>query len=438
MGAYDDGARAYLGADLLPIPVRGKSVPAKGTTGYDGTVTAEKVEAWLNTDLDQRARDGRGVGLDNIGIRHQRTLAIDVDHGYGDKNGVDQLREYTAKLGLPPLPATWSSTARGDDSPSRQYVYRIAEDVTFKTKPCQAVELCTWHHRFTVVAPTIHPGTGTPYRWYLPGQDGAPPAWGAPTDAIPTAAGLPELPAAWFAALRGGVANADKSAVVIDLPDLFATFPAGEPDGLVAHLIRKWGDEATHVGHDEFKNALINALMVGREGHPGVPTLFAVLLDRYTRYLAVARPDAADAEVRSLVAACATIAQQKPVRPTTGFEGILLDEDNRAGNRSTAPVLDPVDDETWAAFLATFTEDPCSWMADNRTAWLREAMATRPNRDRAFRHHATAAFRDVIQGRYSAPRAVALLTEQHAGPDTDLTLRACLAAALSTLEGATR
>jgi hypothetical protein len=408
MPAYDDAALDYLGEGWLPIPVRGKSIPVGKTTGYDGTVTVEKVAGWLNDDLNQRALDGRGVGVDSIGIRHHLTLAIDVDHGYGDKNGVQQLAEWATKLGLPPLPATWSSTARGDDSPSRQYLYRIAEDVTFKTKPCKSVELCTWHHRFTVCAPTIHPGTHTPYAWYLPGTDGVPPAWGARSDRIPAVDELAELPAEWFAALRGGVANADKSAVVVDLPELFATFTAGEPDGLVRHLITKWSDDGQHVGHDEFKNALINALMVGREGHPGVPELYAVLVDRYTRYLNVSRPDVAAHEVRSLVDACATIAQQKPV---TRAADVL------------PPVgmgVDPLDypalatDEELDTWLDTYTRFDNPTRLGRRIHWMKTDPACR------LTWHARHLVAETFTGNYPADRAVRALAgayRHHGGQD---------------------
>lgn len=422
---YDAAARTYLGAGWWPIPVLGRNTPVKYTTGYDGTVSTEKVEAWLTDDMLVRAQAGRGVRVDNIAIRHQGTLAIDVDHGYGDKNGVEQLAAYAQRAGLPPLPATWSSTARGDDSPSRQYLYRVPEEgVRYKTKPCNSVELCVWHHRFTVCAPTIHEKVDRPYAWYLPGAEGVPPSWGSPVDRFPTPGELPMLPTEWFQAFRGNAANADRTAAVVDLPELFASFPSGDPDGLVAHLITKWSDETQHVGHDEFKNALINALMVGREGHPGVPVLYEVLVNRYTGYLAVARPDEAEHEVRSLVDACVAIAQQKPVE-----------------QQPMVVEVEPVDEDTWNAFITTFTDDVRPWMGDNRQKWLRDALLSRPRgRVRTFQLHALKGIDEVISGHYSAQRAVDLLVE--AAPaeieDVKTELRVCLSAALSKMEGATR
>lgn len=421
---YDFAGRVYLRNGWYPIPVRGKDLPIKGVTGYEGTVTIKKVDGWLDTDLDQRARNGRGVGFDNIALRHQGTLAIDVDHGYGDKDGVTQLAAYAARAGLPPLPATWSSTARGDDSPSRQYLYRVQADERLKTKPCPSVELCNWHHRFTVCSPSIHPVTGTTYTWYQPGIEGVPPTWGDPFRGTPSLDDIPFLSAEWHRAFIGSVANADRTAATVAAPELLASFPEGEPDGLVRYLIEQYRDESVHVGHDEAKNALINAFMLGREDHPGVHELVQVLVDRFTSYLAVARPDVAEREARSLVAACAEIAQQKPLQEAPA-----------------SPTVEPVDEDTWNAFITTFTADARPWMSDNRQKWLRDALLVRPrDRVRTFRHHALKAIDEVVLEHYSAQRAVDLLVESAPVEieDVKTELRVCLSAALSNMEGATR
>lgn len=433
MSAYDDAAPTYLAGGWCPIPVHGKTVPVKGATGYEGTVTPEKVAGWLVADLTQRAINKRGSGMDNIGLRHQRTLAVDVDHGYGDKNGVEQLALYAQKLGLPPLPATWSSTARGDDTPSRQYLYRLAEDVTFATKPCKSVEVCCWHHRFTVCAPTIHPITGTPYKWYLPGNDGVPPSWGAAAPRYPAPDDLAPLPAEWLHAFRGGVANADKSATVVDLPELFATFTPGPPDGLVQHLIDKWSDEGQHVGHDEAKNALINCFMVGREGHPGVADLYQLLIDRYTTYLNIARPTEADREVRNLVTACATIAQQKPVTPIV-VGRMPTPAEFMAGARVyltpiTMPVPAPQDDDLVLLFVNTYTRYGTPARLGRRTAWMKTDNSSR------LAWHAGCLVNDVLAGHYPGDRALRALADayRHHGGQDPHGARSILSMALSAV-----
>ncbi|MBL8926334.1 MAG: bifunctional DNA primase/polymerase [Pseudonocardia sp.] len=407
MGAYDDAAEIYEMGHLWPIPVEGKSRPVGGATGYDGTVTPAKVAAWLDSDPVKRAKAGRGHRMDNIGLRHQLTLAIDVDHGYGDKDGVAQLAAFAAERGLPPLPATWSSTARGDDSPSRQYVYRIPEDVRLKTKPCKSVELCCWHHRYTVCAPSVHPDTGAEYAWYLPGEPGVPPTWGERTTRYPRAEVFPELPAEWFAALRGTAGNVDKSVDTVDLRALVASFPEGEPDGLVRHVMNRWAAPAQHVGHDEFKDAAVHALMLGREGHTGVRVLLDLLWDRFTGYLATAGRPAGEAT--SLLRACATIAQQKPVKPAEP-RGFFQGGSYRGPQGATAqpmPQVPPADDADVETYLATFTRYTDPARLGRRVTWMKADPAD------LLHHHAWHLISESIAGHYPAEAAVRALIDGH-------------------------
>lgn len=430
MDPYDEAAEIYAMSRLWPIPVGGKAHPISGATGYDGTVTPEKIAEWLHPDPVRRARAGRGASMSNAGLRHQLTLAIDVDDGYGAKSGVAQLAAWAAKVGLPPLPGTWSSTARGDGSPSRQYVYRIAEDVKFKTKPCNSVELCTWHHRYTVCAPSIHPDTGKVYRWYLPGPDGTPPGWGEPTDRYPTLQAFTALPEVWVNALRGGVVNADRDADTVALPELCATFPAGEPDGLVRHLMAKW--QAEHVGHDELKNGLINALMLGRQGHTGVPALVQLLVGKFRDYARAERPhDPGEAD--RLVAFCATIAQQKPLPPPVRPGQVPTPHQFMAG--MVAPAAEPEEtggratDEEISYFLATYTRYANPARLARRLTWAKTDPAWKQGGH--FRH----LVEDALAGHYPAGhalRAIGDVHRHHQGTtDPRLILSLALGAALN-------
>lgn len=186
---YDEAARLYLAAGWQPIPVHEKGPPVKGATGYAGTVTPVKVAAWLSPNPSTRHKAGRWWGANNIAIRHHETLAIDIDAG-GDL----ELILYGARRGLPELPPTWSSTAHGPHSPIRQHLYRIPGDLRFETHPCRGVDLCVWHHRYTVCWPSVHPGTGQLYRWYEPGGEAA--------DRAPAVSELAVLPQEWVAAFR--------------------------------------------------------------------------------------------------------------------------------------------------------------------------------------------------------------------------------------------
>ncbi|WP_219413928.1 hypothetical protein [Pseudonocardia nigra] len=127
--------------------------------------------------------------------------------------------------------------------------------------------------------------------------------------------------------------------------------------------------------------------------------------------------------------AVAVLAKYRPARRYKTREHLEADV-ARAYSKVTRSVA--VDEETWQAFLATFTEDPCPWMATNRALWLSQAMQT--DRRKGFARHAIQAFLDVIRGRYSAQRAVALLTA--AAPaagasDADTVLRWALSKAMT-------
>lgn len=404
---YDEAAEIYLAGGLWTIPVIGKDQPVAGATGYEGTVTPEKIMRWLHPDPVVRARAGRGVRMDNVAVRHDLTVAIDVDDGYGDKNGVQQLVAFAKKHDLPPLPGTWSSTARGFESPSRQFIYAIAENVKMKTKPCKAVEVCCWHHRYTVASPSIHPNNRRPYTWYLPGAPGVPPTWGAATTRYPRREFFTPLPSEWFRIFQGGLVNADRSAVTVALPGLVATFAPGEPDGLIRYLLAKW--ESEHVGHDEFKNAMIHALMLGRQGHTGVAALVELLIERFTDYVNDARPNTAGREVESLVEFCTTIAQQKPLPPAPKPGEPLTPEQFMAD--MVAPTTSSVDNadsadpiglaaaEELAYLFGTYTRCVAPERLDLRVTW---AMGDPVHR---LPVHAQRLIEDALLGLYPAAPA---------------------------------
>ena len=130
---------------------------------------------------------------------------IDVDD-YGPKDGGRQLAELEARLG--PLPATISSTSRGQDSDSRQHFFLLHEPIELHGKPPIEgmkpndihIEIIQSHHRYSVVWPSINPdaydpSTGYPeYRWYD--------ADGEPMDRIPNIDEFEYLPEAWVDFLR--------------------------------------------------------------------------------------------------------------------------------------------------------------------------------------------------------------------------------------------
>lgn len=424
MSAYDDAAEIIVASGFWPIPILGKSVPVVGTTGYDGTVDYPDINNWLHPDRKVREKAGRYSGYNGIALKHVMTVAVDIDDGYGTKSGVAQLRAYAERLGLSPLPATISSTARGDDSPSRQLIYRLKWEEggkpRFKTKPCPSVELCCWHHRFTVCAPTIHPDNGKPYAFYEPGEPGVPPTWGERMDRYPVAKELAYFPDDWMEVVRNTTPELDPDAEVVEeLTELVATFPEGDPDGLIAWLIAKWSDPANHVGHDEYKNALINALMHGRAGRPGVPQLVDVLHQRYADYLNLDRPAVAQHEQDSLTASCVAIAQQKRLPTATERVEHGVEEMPKASN------------DQLGAWLNSFTRFDRPGRLGRRVEWM-----TAGSPDDLSRH-AVALIDDTFAGYLPATKAAAAIRDalRHHGVDDNQIIRDFLAHALgATIE----
>lgn len=302
-GVYGGAAKGYRKAGYFPVPVRGKVSPPSGSTGHVGTVTPEKVKAWR-----------RERGDDNVAIRHDGTVAIDVDDGYSDKHGAATLAQLEAKAGEP-LPPTFSSTARGKRSASRQYLYRVPEGVLLATNPGDDVEVCQRHHRYSVVAPSVHPDTGKPYRWYSPD--------GEPFDGVPPLEDVPFLPDAWIETLKSPFgAKRDPDATV---DELLAEARAGDASPAVEECLKAARD-ADHVGHDVFRDRSYQLLRLALEGHPGVPAAVEELSDLHRAYLIEKGKGGrkANAEVARLLRGAAERAAGEPIEQTYGGTPIEL------------------------------------------------------------------------------------------------------------------
>lgn len=168
---------------VLPLPYGKKFPPPEGYTGADGkTPEVAELVTWM-----------QGAPA-NLALRLPAgVIGIDVDH-YGDKPGHVTLMELMEQHGQ--LPATWSSTSRGADSPARIWLYRLPQaDIRLVGKPGPGIDVIQHHHRYVVAAPSLHPEGGT-YAWYRPDFTPAAPA------ELPHVADLPFLPDAWVAALR--------------------------------------------------------------------------------------------------------------------------------------------------------------------------------------------------------------------------------------------
>ena len=178
---FATAADAYLAAGwvgVLPLPARAKKSPPTGYTGDTGAYpTVADLTEW---------RTHQGTG--NIGLRMAAgVIGIDVDN-YGTKPGSATLARLEDDLG--PLPDTAMSTSRTDGVSGIRF-YRLPEPVKL-IGALPGIEIIQRHHRYAVVAPSIHP-EGREYRWIGPG--------GEIID-VPNVDDLPELPAAWVDHLR--------------------------------------------------------------------------------------------------------------------------------------------------------------------------------------------------------------------------------------------
>lgn len=166
----------------LPLPAGRKAPPPDGYTGYSGRyVTMADVDRW----------DWSG----NLALRlPPDVVGIDVDayHG-GTIDGLEKL--YGA------LPITVWSTSRDDGSGIA--LFRVPNGTTLQTNPDQGVDMIQAHHRYMVVAPSIHP-EGRAYQWVDENT-------GETLDGPPDIDDLPELPWTWvegLAVVKDGAANA--------------------------------------------------------------------------------------------------------------------------------------------------------------------------------------------------------------------------------------
>jgi putative DNA primase/helicase len=174
---YAISARHYLELGWWPIPLSDekKGLPA-GFTGYRGRpVEAADVSIWVG------ATPGANVAL----RLPSDVVAIDVD-AYEDKPGAATLRKLEQELGR--LPATWVATAR--DLPSGKYLFRVPTGVRLRSDLGPGVEVCQFHHRFVVVAPSMH-SSGATVRWVDSGS-------GEDYDRFPQIDDLPDLPFPWL------------------------------------------------------------------------------------------------------------------------------------------------------------------------------------------------------------------------------------------------
>lgn len=250
------------------IPVDGK-VPPRGVVGFTG---------WTGRDpaLAELRAWARKYGHLNIALRCPEGVAgIDVD-AYKGKSGAATLAHLLRWLG--PLPPTYISTARRPADPiSGIRWYRVPPGTVLAGQAGPGIEIIQRHHRYAVVWPSIHPETGSRYRWYLDRDD-------RPLNFIPGPDSLPDLPAGWLEALESARSEARpaETASLQAARKWYVERAYGEPCDYMAALAEKAAielREAAELGglHDTACVATLRLFRAAAEGHPGLDECLAPL-----------------------------------------------------------------------------------------------------------------------------------------------------------------
>jgi hypothetical protein len=226
---YALAAGIYQSLGHTPIPLNGKIPFTEGLLGATAKVDSKKIESMKHQ-----------FPFANTGIKHDLTCAIDVDN-YDGKTGNAELLELEAKLG--PLPRAPYSTSRGPQNLSRQIWFRRENNDPMNGDPTSNIEVIWSGYRSSMVAPSVHPKTGSHVAWFDPEthKEIAPPSRDE----------LPVLPPSWEAFLRRdripiehqGMFDGDLSSWEKWLDDSEPTWYATEFLKNLQHL--------KHVGHND-------------------------------------------------------------------------------------------------------------------------------------------------------------------------------------------
>jgi hypothetical protein len=266
----------YLRAGWPTFPLKPgtKFPPMKGVTGWDGIDLSAP-------DMAEIADLKRYKGTTQTGVRMPiGVVGLDFD-GYDGRTGLLTKAEAERRWGaLPPGPMT---TSRDDGSGIR--LFRIPADLVMVAQlevpemKIGHVEIIQRHHRYAVVAPSIHPKTGQPYQWLG--------ATGVVMSTPPRPDELPWLPDAWCEALKDtGAARGGQRASQQEVEEFLTGLPANRACGTVRKALRD--AEADLVSpivsrHDDMTRHVLRLMRLGEQGHPGVPPVLDILRNLFVQ-----------------------------------------------------------------------------------------------------------------------------------------------------------
>lgn len=266
--------RATGWMQVIPLPEGRKTPPPSGFTGRSRKpVTDEQVRFWSQSDPTA-----------NTGIViPEGVLVLDIDAAQGHQvkaDGAKGISELSQELGA--LPATWSSTSHGIDSPARHLFYKVPEGLAWKGGAIEGVDILQPGHRYSVVWPSIHP-SGEMYCWYTPS--------GSTTSQIPHISDLATLPWKWVDYLRKPEHTTPKPAFNTLISHETGTYDTRMCKAINTFLNKTLSNPASKGSrHDTTLQAVWALVNFAQEGHRGALDAINQLKPRFIAEIAPDRP----------------------------------------------------------------------------------------------------------------------------------------------------
>lgn len=270
---YAAAAPLYRAAgwmQVIPLPEGRKTPPPSGFTGRSRKpVTDEQVRFWSQSDPTA-----------NTGIViPEGVLVLDIDAEQGHQvkaDGAKGISELSQELGA--LPATWSSTSHGIDSPARHLFYKVPEGLAWKGGAIEGVDILQPGHRYSVVWPSIHP-SGEMYCWYTPS--------GVPASTLPHVSDLATLPWKWVDYLRKPEHTTPKPASNTLISPETGTYDARMCKAINTFLNKTLSNPASKGSrHDTTLQAVWALVNFAQEGHRGALDAISQLKPRFIQEVA--------------------------------------------------------------------------------------------------------------------------------------------------------
>lgn len=270
---YAAAAPLYRAAgwmQVIPLPEGRKTPPPSGFTGRSRKpVTDEQIRLWSQATPDA-----------NTGIViPEGVLVLDIDAEQGHRvkaDGAKGISELSQELGA--LPATWSSTSHGIDSPARHLFYKVPEGLAWKGGAIEGVDILQPGHRYSVVWPSIHP-SGEMYCWYTPS--------GSTTSQIPHISDLATLPWKWVDYLRKPEHTTPRPTSNTLISPETGTYDARMCKAINTFLHKTLSNPASKGSrHDTTLQAVWALVNFAQEGHRGALDAISQLKPRFIQEVA--------------------------------------------------------------------------------------------------------------------------------------------------------